>query len=162
MYNIFVKGIDEPTVEIQDVVSAFSKISLHDDPMENLILKKVDKASYCDSRHFYDRNGSKTDVFFLSTGAKAALLVYHFPDTVVNCIEMGSNALSTLFKVSNTGNILIGNRVYLVSDRGTLETTIHYRGYCFSNVREFSDYFANLWPETPTGKLMEEYYDDNI
>lgn len=164
MYNVYVKGIDDPKSEnvISDIESAFGKVTLCGDPKERLILEMVDSGSYCDSKYFYDRNGAKTSVVFLSSGAKAALLVYHFPQSVINCIEMGSNALSVLFKVSNTGNIIIANQNYYISDGDALETIINYRGYRFSNVDEFSDYLAYLWPESPTKSLMEEFYDDDI
>ncbi len=162
MFHVFVKGIDEPADIVWDVHAAFGRVTLCGDDGERLILQRVEKASYCDSTHFLDRNGGKTGLMYLSSGAKAALLVYHCPETVINFVEAGSNALSALFKVTDTGNIVVANRKYLISDRGALDTTIQYRGYCFSSVRAFRDYLANLWPEPPTKGLMEAYYDDYI
>ncbi len=162
MFNVFVKGIDAPNNIIDDVNVAFSELTLCGDSNEETILDTIDEASFCDSMHFYDRNGAKTAISLLSSGAKAALLVYHNPNNTINCIEMGPNALSVLFTVTDTGNIVIHNKKYLISDFGALDTVINYRGFCFSSVKEFGDYLDDLWPEQPTKALMEEYYADNL
>ena len=160
MFHVFVKGIDEPADVVWDVHAAFGGITLYRDDGERLILQRIDKASYCDGMHFLDRNGAKTSLMYLSSGAKAALLVYHFREKVINCIEVGSNALSALFKATDTGNIIVDNRKYLISDRGALDTSIQYRGHCFSSVREFSDYLAYMWLEPLSRRLMDAFYED--
>ena len=157
VFNVFVRGIDDPKDIISDVNLAFSELTLCGDSNE-----EIDEARFWDSMHFLDRNGAKTDISHLSTGAKAALLVYYNPNRTINCIEIGPNALSALFTVTDTGNIVICNKKYLISDYGALDTTIHYRGYCFSSVKEFGDYLDDLWPELPTKALMEAYYEDSL
>ncbi len=73
MFHIFVKGIDAPKNVIEDVSLAFAELTLSGDPMEERILETIDKAKFCDSMSFYDRNG-----------AKAALVVYHRPNETIN------------------------------------------------------------------------------
>lgn len=162
IFNIFVRGIDEPQDVVEDVHLAFTELTLSGDAMEERIIHTIDMGHFCDTLSFYDRNGAKTRLTHLSSGSKAALLVYHRPNEIINCIEIGSNALSTLFTVTDTGNIVIGNLKYIISDYEALDTTIRYRGYCFSSVKEFGDYLEDLWPEPPTKALMEEYYEDNL
>ncbi len=75
---------------------------------------------------------------------------------------MGSNALSALFTVTDTGKIVIANKKYILSDYLALDTAIAYRGYCFSSVKEFGDYLDELWPEIPTKALMEAHYENSL
>lgn len=69
------------------------------------IIKEIDNAEYIGNYKVETRFGIVADMTDLSTGCKAAINVYVFPDKMINCIECGDNALQVIFRLKN-GNIL--------------------------------------------------------
>lgn len=97
-----------PDIElIEDVELQFNEIDLTGSDVEKAILFDIDKAQYNGKGTIIDRFGNRLYKSELSTGSKAALIVLRHPDKLINTIECGLNALSTIIVNCNTGNILL-------------------------------------------------------
>ena len=81
---------------IWNVEGAFEGLNLTGSKEEKSIIQDIDKGEYLDNFYFIDRFGSKIQRCYLSTGCKAALVVLHNPDKLVNTVECGKNALGTI------------------------------------------------------------------
>lgn len=107
--NIYFRGVDElPQLEIkEDAVAWFYYITLDGCAFDRQVIEGVEKGKYLDSRNFVDRFGRTLPIDFLSTGTQCALLVYHDPNSIINGIEMGRNALSELVTHCTQGHVLL-------------------------------------------------------
>lgn len=159
MFKIYVDGLDSPADAILDVEAFFSQVKLTGDAAERFFIREIDYGTYNDNFTFFDRNLCKLYRENLSTGCKIALIVYHYPNKVINCIEAGDNAISAIFRVCERGNLIFSNVRHSISDWKSVSTEILFNNFLFSSVKEFSDYMADLWPQQPSKHLMEDYYD---
>lgn len=76
-----------------------------DDNIAKLIFR-IDKSKYLGEGKIETRFGEIIGINYLSTGCKTAINVYNNPDTVINCIEAGTNALEEIIKMKN-GKVLM-------------------------------------------------------
>lgn len=73
------------------------------------IIKEVEKGEYVNEKFFRDRFGGMLYYTELSTGVKAMLEMEAFPDAVINCAEVGNNALQ-YFSLLDEGSIYFHSR----------------------------------------------------
>lgn len=92
---------------LSDIEFAFKKVKLTGNVVERQILQLVEHASYHDKDSFIDRFGYKLHLSELSTGCKAALVVAHFPNQIVDLIECGFNARDVIISVCKDGFVLL-------------------------------------------------------
>ena len=160
MINVYVHGIDCPDHNVKDVEAAFSAILLDGSEMDRKLIQRIEEGSYLSPTHLLDRFGVTLPVYDLSTSCKAALLAYHRPDAVINCIEVGFNGVSAILNYCDGANIVLHNNQTVVSPEGDSNIPDKYRGYTFNNSTEFAFYLSYGWPQIPTTEMMEDIYAD--
>lgn len=72
----------------------FLGIFLRDEPFTKKVLREVEQASYVDGQQFKDRFGRLLPTFCLSTSSKLLLTANRHRDIVLNCSEIGKNAIA--------------------------------------------------------------------
>lgn len=143
--NIYIKGIDSiPSDSVEmDIDILFSSIRLDGCDYDRHIISVIDGGEYVSNLKFKDRFGDLIKREYLSTGSKAALILYHAPDVILFGVEIGFNALTEIVKKCTVGNLLLENSTYYIEDE--LEPTpidVNHRGRHFSFLSEFSEYIA--------------------
>lgn len=158
MIHVYVKGIDSPDNLVEDVGAFFNFSSIRKEPAVFRAMFDIDGAKYVNNTEFEDRFQRIQPIEALSMGCKAVLMTYSHPDMVINCVEVGDNALSAIFRICKSGSIQITNTRHIISIRQNLGIPIQYRGFVFQDVREFSEYMMHAWPRVPCDSVMEEVY----
>ena len=90
-----------------------------------------------------------------STGAKAMTVVGHYPEKVVNCVEIGWNALSSIINHCKNGAIIINSRSYGVEIVGPEEISVLCRGHHFTSSWDLYEYLHHDAPY----EVDEDVYD---
>ena len=157
-FNIYVKGIDAPPVYEPDIEKCFSMLTLTGDDVEKKFLYDIDGASFYDDTLFFikDRYDCKISVWNLSTGCKAALVVYHNPDKAFNCVEAGDNAIAAILKYCEYGNIIIANTAYLLKFNEAIDRSIKYLDYKFESLQDFAEYMRVRWANKPSDDIINK------
>lgn len=130
---------------ISDIEMAFKKVRLTGTEDEINVMQMIDGATYNDSESFVDRFGYKLHLSELSTGCKAALVVIHNPDKIVNIIECGFNARDVIISFCKNGAILLdddGVTYQKYSDN--IEVRVD--DYVFTNVDRLNAYINEERP----------------
>lgn len=78
---------------IQDVDAFCMGLRLKNTEFVRMVLQEVEQAEYLAEDVFKDRFGRGLYVTCLSTSSKALIALYQNPDTIINCTEIGRNAL---------------------------------------------------------------------
>lgn len=99
-------NIPDDLLYVHDVEKAFYNVVMSGDPLQKMLLDRIEHAKYRDPEKFEDRFGGLLYYSLLSTGTKALLLAACFPDCVINLHEAGLNALACLPAITDC-------RVYL-------------------------------------------------
>ena len=107
--NVYLSGVDSlDNLSIErDVEYLFKMVTLDGCEYDKKILSVVEKGLYLDNLYFIDRFGSKLSRKYISTGSKAALVLYHMPDVVVWGGEVGCDALTEIVKFCSRGALLM-------------------------------------------------------
>lgn len=150
--HIYFEGVDElPPLEIkEDVAAWFYYIILDGCDYDKHIIEGVESGKYLDSHDFVDRFGRTLPIDFLSSGSKGALLVYHCPDSIVNGVEMGLNALRELITHCTSGNVLLPAQNFGCSvsvEDCTIDVMC--KGRRYTSLHEFAEYLAEDAPYEP-------------
>ena len=95
------KSLFESKDFIFDVEAFAGIIRLKDDKFTNKVLNELEKGSYQSEYSFVDRFGYGLRANSLSTGSKILLSAYYNPNYVINCTELGNNALDLLLLIPN-------------------------------------------------------------
>ena len=151
--NIFIR--DEPypgNLEIIDNIEvAFVKYKFKNTEFERNILRVIENAAICNTNAFIDRFGNKLPISDLSTGTKAALLIHANPDKLVDTIECGLNALSSILSFCKAGNVLMHDyqtHLPYVDDVNPI-IDVCLDKYRFDNLDRLCDYLCNERPFAP-------------
>lgn len=94
---------------IYDVEASILAVRMSGTDFQRRIIKEVEKGEYVNDKFFQDRFGGLLYYTELSTGVKAMLEVEAFPDSVINCAEVGNNALQ-YFSLLNQGSLYFESR----------------------------------------------------
>ena len=80
----------------------FPRFVIKNDSITNQILKKIDKGTFLDQRHFIDRFGNKLALSCLSTTAKSLLCIVYNDDSriVYDIRDIGNNCADILFSLT--------------------------------------------------------------
>lgn len=99
--NIYVgkENLPENIKFVHDVDAFFVGMPLQKTPFTSKVLQEVEQSSFCDAQHFKDRFGHMLPVSCLSTSSKIILAVARYHDVVINCSEVGRNAIDLLLEV---------------------------------------------------------------
>lgn len=131
---------------IDDVDKAFFSVRITGTDKERAVLKEIDRAEYNSSNTFIDRFGVRLPTSDLSTGCKAALVVLHNPDKIVNCIECGNNARDSIIRNCSDGSILLeDNGVtfrYGNSQNNSIDVCVD--GYKFRDIDSLNSYVRDI------------------
>lgn len=133
-----------------DIEGLFKQITVSGTPQEREIIEKIEQGKYNDSNSFIDRFGFKLYLSELSTGCKAALCVVNKPNTPMNLIECGINALDVIITTCKNGNVIMRDRDITIkdySDDGKVEVELD--GYVFTSVERLNHYLFNERPFKP-------------
>lgn len=150
--NIYFRGVDKlPPLEIkEDVVGWFCYIQLDGCDFDKHIIERVERGKYIDSRYFEDRFGRTLPRNCMSSGSKCALLVYHNPDSIINGVEMGRNALRELITYCDRGNVLLPaqNFGFSVYDDDVV-IDVMCKGKHYTSLDELAEYLMEDAPDEP-------------
>lgn len=103
----------------------------------DVILRDIEQASYFSDRYFTDRFGGNLYWSALSTGTKAAILVFDRQDYVVNTIECGWNVFECLLRNNISGSIFVHDISIITSQQCVdCDISIVYRGNTFNSISE--------------------------
>lgn len=156
MLNVFVYGEGQRSEEVipkglkycRDVEATFPFVDFEANEVNSNIVNEIDEGTLIDRLHFKSRYGATLNIEFLSTGAKAALLV-HNSDYVVDTLECGHNALCMIFSCC-TGSIVMRRNL-----NGYMETLyevdrpITVNGVRFITIEDAWRYMENVAHYTP-------------
>ena len=93
MLELFIKECPDELDFIMDVDKYFNSKHLRDDEYTHRVLREVEHAEMIDESTFKDRTGVGLKIDYLSTSTKCLLLLKYYPDIIINCDEIGYNAL---------------------------------------------------------------------
>lgn len=114
------------------------------------ILHDIEKGRYYDAVTYVDRFGVNLYCNFMSTGAKAAVLVASQQDCVIDCIEVGYNVLECLIVNKIPGNIFVDAITRITALECYFdETEITYKNIVFKCVDHLNFYVKK-------GRLYED------
>lgn len=150
--NIYFRGVDKlPQFKImEDVNGLFNYIQLDGCDYDRCILENIDKVKYLDSRTFEDRFGRLLRRAYISTGSKCALMVYHNPDSIINGVEMGRNALKELIIHCDRGNVLLSAQNFGFSvSLDDIVIDVMCKGKHYTSLRELAEYLMEDAPYEP-------------
>lgn len=117
MLNIYIgrKNVPDTLDVVYDIETFFVGVTLDESKYTQNVLKYIEKGKYCDSDTFEDRFGRRLNKSCLSSTSKMLLAVNRYSDLVINCSELGNNAISMLNQLSR-GNILFVRPYSLIMD----------------------------------------------
>ena len=131
---------------ISDVEKEFESTKLSDSEGVRILLKKIEKGTYCNAYSFIDRFGNKLLKSNISTGCKAAILVYQDNTIVVDLKECGYNAKSAIISYCKTGNILMPEFMGEFMFFDTEDIDVWIKEYNFKNLSELNQYLRYQFP----------------
>ena len=99
--------LDKPF--IRDLEASILAVKMSGTSFQRRIIKEVEKGEYFNDKFFRDRFGGLLYYTELSTGVKAMLEMEAFPESVINCVEVGNNALQ-YFSLLEQGSIYFESR----------------------------------------------------
>ena len=153
MLKIFIR--DEPYPDgieiIDNIEAAFVKYKFKNTEFERSILRVIENATIYNTNSFVDRFGNKLPISDLSTGTKAALLINAYPDKLIDTIECGLNALSSILSLCKDGNILMHDyqtHLPYVDDVNPMVDACLDQ-YRFDNLDRLCEYLCNERPFAP-------------
>lgn len=123
-----------------DMEKEFAMIHLDGCDADHKIIEEIDEGRYLDTFSFIDRFGYKLRKSKLSAGSKAALTVYHRPNQKYLLIELGINAISTIFRYCKESEVWIYEpQITFESVNGT-DIDVLFNGYQFTNMDRLNYY----------------------
>ena len=94
MLELYIREYPDDIEFISDVDSYFLNSHLKNDEYTRSVLANIEKAQIVDEFSFKERTGTVLRSGCLSTSTKCLLLLHYFPNVIVNCDEIGNNALA--------------------------------------------------------------------
>ena len=82
----------------------------------------------------------------MSTGSKAALTVYHRPNQKYLLIELGINAISTIFRYCKEGEVWIYEPKITFESINGADIDVLFNGYQFTNMDRLNYYIRYEYP----------------
>lgn len=151
--HIYFEGVDKlPDLKVvRNVEMLFKSITLDGCDYDKQILSEIEQGQYVNDAEFIDRFGRTFVRDYLSTGTKAALILYHYPDSVLlSGVEIGRNALASIVRWCKRGNLLLeDSNYYLECEDDDYQIDVVCKGKHYSSFDAFSEY------------MMEDAPDDN-
>lgn len=123
--------------DIIDIEAAFSRLLIPEDEIINNLIHSIDRGNRIDNTRFEDRFGTVLYLSELSTGCKAAICAYAYPDSIIDLQECGLNARDAIFNYCENGKILLHDFGVTVVDMKIRQSKIVYAGEQFS-LEEFN------------------------
>lgn len=126
-------------IEDNDAQFAFTGVKVND--TTKALVKEIDEGDLVSASRFVDRFGVSLYTSELSTGSKTAINVDTNPDKVVNVVECGLNAITSIVENCRTGMIL---NEYECGGYGTgldVNIDIIYNGVHYTNSDDFEEIF---------------------
>lgn len=84
-----------------DVEQFFPQVLIADCEFNREVIRVIDGGEYVSTTMFKDRFGGGLRKSCLSTSCKTLITLYQCPDIIVNCAEIGVNALDYVVKCPN-------------------------------------------------------------
>lgn len=109
---------------IYDVDTFFSGILLRNEPFTERVLQEVEYASYVDGQQFRDQFGRLLPAFYLSTSSKLLLTAARHPDLVLNCSEIGKNAIALFLELSDA-ELYFGSGFFTFRGSGKCDAVVN-------------------------------------
>lgn len=145
MLNVYVKGLIEPPVDLQQVDNVEAealKVNISKAPLFATFLHEIEQGKPLDLDRFIDRFGVAIYHSSMSTGCKAAICVASLPDKVINLIECGPNAIESILCNCTEGHILLHDRNCDLSSNYSKSVDICFNGYRFTDPCAFCQYIS--------------------
>lgn len=130
---------------IRDAENSFLKgvTALNQD--QNDIIQFIDQAHVDNDGKLIDRFGYKIRMDDISTGCKAALLVEIYPNSIIDTLECGVNALEAILTFCKNGYVImppLENSLKLKNADAII--SVEYNGNIFNTAKELND-FIDDW-----------------
>lgn len=93
------KNPDSVIVDCRDYFNRVKEDSWFQDDFVKSIIKGVDRADVVDGCVLRNEFGKVISADHLSTGSKAMICIYEFPDKIFNITQMGNNVLAWLMQL---------------------------------------------------------------
>ena len=159
MLNVYIpEFMDLPKDKtlIADVEECFSAIrgAIPDCDVSRKLINYIEQGQYLDEGHFIDRFGNKLSMNNLSTGCKAGLCVYCFPDKLISTIECGANAITAIIWYCRHGNITIPFDYRGLCSFEAPSIDVRVGNYRFTEMLPLIKYIEDTFPDAPD--LAEE------
>lgn len=120
-----------------DVESAIYLVNVEGTAFQRKVLMEIEQGSYGDSRRWVDRFGSTLYYSDMSTGAKI-LFELDALDMVINCVEIGNNALGLIQYIEDCHVYLDSNDI--IVPYNLCDIKIKVNGISFDNNDLACDY----------------------
>lgn len=147
--SIYFEGLDTlPDLPVErDAEVLFKRVRLTGCDYDRSIISGIELGSYLDEFRFTDRFGVALYKKSMSTGTKAALSLYHFPDVIVSGAELGYNALTETIKFCKNGHLLLAaSNFYIEGEIDDWEIDVVCKGRKYTSLNEFAKYLMEVAP----------------
>lgn len=81
------------------------------------VLRKIEKGEFVDNETFKDRLGRGLFLECLSTSSKILILLNQNPDLVINCCELGLNAVDMIMQIKDCNVYFENDRIDFQSEK---------------------------------------------
>lgn len=140
---INVEIFDKQNDKLINVDRVFPTFKLIGTELDKKIIADIEQGEYVSNTEYKDRFGRTLPIWYMSTGCKIALCVANLPDTLIDLIECGDNALVAIFKYCNKGNVrLFDDSKEIVVDKD-FNCDIQFDGYHFTLFSRFQYYLKD-------------------
>lgn len=132
---------------VSDVEMAFSMLSgqrVSLDDKDQKLVDLIERAELLDDHSFRDRFGFTLPVSALSTGCKAAIVVNHMPDQLIDLREAGKQSRSAIVAVCEEGNVLMDPDTGIEDCTNCCGIQVSVEGETFTDMSDLLYYFEDV------------------
>ena len=124
--NIYIgkENLPKDAKLIFDVERFFPQVLIRDCEFNREVIRTIDRGEYVSPTLFNDRFGRGLHSKCLSTSSKILILLNQRPDVVINCAEIGRNALDYIVKCHN-GNAFFPNNDFDIQAIPTCSVSVN-------------------------------------
>ncbi len=113
------------------------------------IVKDIEQGEYLSPYYFRDKFGGDHEIWNLSTGSKAALLIALRPEMKISLIGCGYNVIGFILKYMKEGHITVHPyicdwAIYRLGDDTSCDVELE--GYRFTDISKLNEYLTEYWP----------------
>lgn len=132
----------------QNIRKLFDQYIIEDSTEIRRVIHEIDGGEFFSSDGFIDRFGYKTNIDYLSTGCKSAILVINHPDKWIDLTSSGLNARDSIIRNLRNGKIILPYEGVSIaySEDGVDDTIdVEIYGYRITKLSRLNSFLFDEW-----------------